>query len=123
VFSARSAPMAAHATIDTATEERCFLFGPCLGFIKCSHKLNKSSVNIITNPNSVYNHTQSHDNIVADGSISHANNAGRISGCLKSAILNSKNQRKEARTRVCESVVRHILTCYCESTVETQELS
>jgi hypothetical protein len=28
VFSARSTPMAAHATMDTATEERCFLCGP-----------------------------------------------------------------------------------------------
>jgi hypothetical protein len=30
VFSERSVPMAAHATMDTATEERCFLWGPCL---------------------------------------------------------------------------------------------
>jgi hypothetical protein len=30
VFSAQSAPMAAHATTDTATEERCFLCCPCL---------------------------------------------------------------------------------------------
>jgi hypothetical protein len=30
VFSVRSAPMAAHATTDTATEEWCFLCSPCL---------------------------------------------------------------------------------------------
>jgi hypothetical protein len=30
VFSARPAPMAAHATMDTATEEQCFLCDPCL---------------------------------------------------------------------------------------------
>jgi hypothetical protein len=29
VFSARSAPIAAHATMDTVTEERCVLCGPC----------------------------------------------------------------------------------------------
>jgi hypothetical protein len=33
MFSARFAPMAAHATMDTATEERCFLCGPCLDII------------------------------------------------------------------------------------------
>jgi hypothetical protein len=33
VFSARSAPMAAHATINTATGERCFLCGPCIHVI------------------------------------------------------------------------------------------
>jgi predicted membrane protein len=30
VFTALSEPMAAHSTMDTATEERCFLGGPCL---------------------------------------------------------------------------------------------
>jgi hypothetical protein len=30
VFSARSAKMPMHATINTATEDRCFLCGPCL---------------------------------------------------------------------------------------------
>jgi hypothetical protein len=29
VFSVRSSPMAAHATVDTATDERCFLCGLC----------------------------------------------------------------------------------------------
>jgi hypothetical protein len=33
MFSARSASMAAHATMDTAKEERCFLCGPCLDVI------------------------------------------------------------------------------------------
>jgi hypothetical protein len=33
VFSARSALIAAHETIDTATEERCFQCGPCLDVI------------------------------------------------------------------------------------------
>jgi hypothetical protein len=33
VFSARSAVMAAHARMDRATEERCFLCGPCLDII------------------------------------------------------------------------------------------
>jgi hypothetical protein len=30
VFSALSALIAAHARMDTATEERCFLYDPCL---------------------------------------------------------------------------------------------
>jgi hypothetical protein len=33
VFSALSVAMAAHETIDAATEERCFLRGPLRGFI------------------------------------------------------------------------------------------
>jgi hypothetical protein len=33
VFSARSVPMAAHETMDTATEGWCFLCGPCLDVI------------------------------------------------------------------------------------------
>jgi hypothetical protein len=36
VFSARSIPMAAHSKIDTATEERCFLCGPCLDVLNRS---------------------------------------------------------------------------------------
>jgi hypothetical protein len=32
-FSAWSAPMAAHETMDTATEELCFVCGPCLDVI------------------------------------------------------------------------------------------
>jgi hypothetical protein len=33
VFPARSAPMAEHAIMDTATKGRCFLCGPCLDVI------------------------------------------------------------------------------------------
>jgi hypothetical protein len=33
VFSAQSAPMAMHATMDPAAEEQCFLCGPCLNVI------------------------------------------------------------------------------------------
>jgi hypothetical protein len=33
VFSERAAAVAAHATIDTVTEELCFLWGPCLDVI------------------------------------------------------------------------------------------
>jgi hypothetical protein len=33
VFSARSTPMADHATTDKATVQRCFLYGPCLDVI------------------------------------------------------------------------------------------
>jgi hypothetical protein len=33
VFSGRSASIAGRATMDTATEERCFLGGPCLNVI------------------------------------------------------------------------------------------
>jgi hypothetical protein len=33
VFSARFASLAAHATMDTVTEERCSLCGPCLAII------------------------------------------------------------------------------------------
>jgi hypothetical protein len=34
VFSVQSAPMAAHATMDTATEELCFLCDPCIDGIR-----------------------------------------------------------------------------------------
>jgi hypothetical protein len=34
VFSAQSAPIAAQDTMDTSTEQRCFLCGPCLDVIK-----------------------------------------------------------------------------------------
>jgi hypothetical protein len=34
VFSARTAPMVAHATMDTAKEERCFLYGPFLNVMR-----------------------------------------------------------------------------------------
>jgi hypothetical protein len=34
VFSARSAAITAHATMDTTTEERCFLCGPCLDVLR-----------------------------------------------------------------------------------------
>jgi hypothetical protein len=33
VFSVLPAPMAVNVTMDTATEERCFLCGPCLDAI------------------------------------------------------------------------------------------
>jgi hypothetical protein len=35
-FSVRSAPMGANATMDTATDERCFVCGPCLDVITSS---------------------------------------------------------------------------------------
>jgi hypothetical protein len=41
VFSVRSPPMAVHATMDAATEELCFLCGPCLDIT--SRTINKCS--------------------------------------------------------------------------------
>jgi hypothetical protein len=33
MFSVPSGPISAHATMDTVTEELCFLYGPCLDVI------------------------------------------------------------------------------------------